>query len=791
MAELRLSGLVTGIDTSEIVSQLMAVESQRLNMYEQRQTTWEDKKSALSDLESKLDALQSTVDDLSDADELRAFETTSSDTDILTAESSDNAFEGNHTVVINQLANAERWVHTNGKEYAEDTVGAGTFIYSYNHQETVITTTATTTLEDLVGLINNDANNPGVTASLLYHNGAYHLVLNGNDAGTDYKIFVNASNTEVRKAQSSFTVKSSEATLNSKIIELDQFSGTLVSGENITISGKDHNGNAISGQLAITSNTKLTHLISEINDAFDGRATATFVNGEIRLTDHTCGTSQMELTLTYNSGSGSTTLSVPTISRLTQGGITPANLAGFAGSDFTTTQTAQDSKIRVDGYPSTSAVAEVQRLTTTNRATAGNFTLTYDGYTTAAIPFGAATTDIRDALVALPNVSSGDITVSGSKLTVNGGVTVFTFLSTLGDVSLISINPSGLTPPDNSNYVMSEYTKGSDGWISRSSNTVDDVISGVTLHLHDTTDSNGEEITLTRDIESVKQKLNSMVTAYNAAVAYMKEKTGYNDILKKAGILMGDYTVSSIESALYTPLIAQTRGFVEDIDTFLMSGQIGLELDGDGMLSFDSDTFNEAISEDYMGVLAVIGADKTGSSTSNTIAFYSASSDWTTAGTYNVKVTIREEEGVRSIETAEIKLSTEPESAYRSATFSGNIVTGNSSFDGNGDPVYPENGLNLTVDLSQAGTFTATVRVKQGFTGALEDALGRMLKTTTGSIQLDQSYVDESIERLQDRIDAEEERLTRVQERLVARYAKLESTLTLLQNQMSALGLGS
>jgi flagellar capping protein FliD len=616
----------------------------------------------------------------------------------------------------------------------------------------------------------------------LYHNGTYHLVLNGNDAGTDYKIFVNASNTEVRKAQSSFTVKSSEATLNSKIIELDQFSGTLVSGENITISGKDHNGNAISGQLAITSNTKLTHLISEINDAFDGRATATFVNGEIRLTDHTCGTSQMELTLTYNPGSGSTTLSVPTISRLTQGGITPANLAGFAGSDFTTTQTAQDSKIRVDGYPSTSAVEEVQRLTTTNRATAGNFTLTYDGYTTAAIAYDATTAQIQAALVALPNVSSGDITVSGSRLTVNGGVTVFTFLNTLGDVSLISINPSGLTPSANSNYVMSEYTKGSDGWISRSSNTVDDVVQGVTLHLHDT---GTVEVNLTRDIESVKQKLDSMVTAYNAVVAYTKEKTGYNETLKTAGVLMGDYTVSSIESALYMPLIAQTKGFVEDIDTFLMSGQIGLELDGDGMLSFDSDTFDEAISEDYLGVLDVIGADKTGSSTSNTIAFYSASSKWTTAGTYNVEVTI----SGGAISSAGIKLSTE--ATYRDATVAGNVIMGNSTFDDNGDPVYPENGLYLTVDLSQAGTFTATVRVKQGFAGTLEDALDRTLKTTTGSVQLDQDYVDENIDHLQDKIDAEEERLTRVKKRLVARYAQLESTLTLLQNQMSALGLGS
>jgi len=785
MSTLRLSGLATGIDTDTLISQLMAIEKRTLNMYEERKSTWEEKKDALSTLETKLDALKSTVKALSDARELRAFTIASSDSDILTAEASYNAFEGNHTVVINQLANAERWVHASGLEYSEDRVGAGTFIYSYNHQETVITTTATTTLEDLVGLINNDANNPGVTASLLYYNGAYHLVLNGNEAGTDYRISINARNTELWEAASAFTVNSDDATLSSKIVDLDQFSGSLQGSEKIIISGKDHNGNVISGELSITDDTKLTHLISEINDAFDGRATATLVNGEIRLTDGTCGTSQMQLTLTYNRGSGTTTLNIPAISRSTQGGSTSANLTGFASANFTMTQSAQDSKIRVDGYPSSSAVSEVQKLATTTGATGGTFTLTYDGHTTDPISYDATTAQIQAALEALPNVSAGDIIVTGDKLTVNGGVTRFTFLNTLGDVSLISINPSGLTPPGNSNYVATEETQGSDGWIRRSSNTIDNVISGVTLHLHDITDANGEKITLTRDIESVKEKLNSMVDAYNAAVAYIQEKTGYNETLKTAGVLMGDYIVSNIKSELSIPLIAQTSGFVQDIDTFLMPGQIGLELDRDGVLSLDTNAFSEAIAKNYMGVLAVIGANKTGSTNSNTIQFYSASSNYTKAGTYDVQVTI----SGRAITSARIKLATE--STYRDATYSDNIITGNSSFDENGDPMHPENGLALSIDLSQDGTFTATVRVKQGFAGALEDALNKMLKATTGSINLDQEYVTDNISNLEDKIQLEQDRLAKKQERLVARYARLEKTLALLQNQLSALGLSS
>jgi len=675
MSTLRLPGLLTGIDTSQLISQLMAVERRTLNLYEERKSTWDERKEALSTLETKLSNLRTAVRALSDANELRAFSTKSSDTDKVTAEASYNAFEGNHTVVVNQLATAERWVHTTGIEYMEDYVGAGTFIYSYNHQETMITTTETTTLEDLVGLINNDANNPGVTASLLYYNNSYHLVLNGNDAGTDYTISINASSTEVWQADSALTVDSDNATLSTKITDLDQFTGTLGTGDKITITGKDHSGTDITPiELTITSNTKLTHLISEINDAFDGIAKATLVNGKIVLTDDLCGASGLEIGLSFTQGTGSTAeLTLPTMAVETEGGSTTANLAGFAEADFTETQSAQDSQIRVDGYP------------------------------------------------------SGE-------------------------------------------------------WINRSSNTIDDVISGVTLHLHDTTDAAGEEITLTRDIQLVKDKLTSMVDAYNLVVVFIQEKTAFNSTLQKGGVLMGDYIVSTIKSQIRNPLITQTSGFIEDIDNFLMPGQIGLELDKDGVLSLDTNVFNEAIAEDYMGVLSIIGADKTGSSNSNTIEFYGASSNYTTAGNYDVEVTV----SGGAITSAKIKLSTE--STWRDATYSGNIVTGNSTFDDNGDPAYPENALQLSVDLSQDGTFTATVRVKQGFAGAIEDALDEMLKATTGSIQIDQEHVDDQIEDIKEKIENEEYRLTTREERLIARFARLERTLALLQNQMAALG---
>ncbi len=671
MGELRLSGLSTGIDTETLVKQLMVIEGQRRDKYAERKETWDARRETLNTLETKLGALQNAAEGLYDSDQLRAFTTNTSEEDILTAESSGTAYEGSHSVVVNRLANAERWVHTSGLEYAESPVGAGTFIFSYNNEEMVITTTEDTTLEDLVGLINNDANNPGVTANLLSYNDAYHLVLNGNDAGSDYEIKINTSNTEVWQTASALTVGTENAALTDKIQKLDQFSGVLAGDESITISGTMHDGTAVNHTLNVNENTTLDHLIGEINDAFAGTATATLVNGQIRLTSHTSGVSQMTLNLAYNPGSGSTTLDLPAISQFTEGGSVTASLAGFAAADFVETQSAQDSQIKVDGFP-----------------------------------------------------------------------------------------------------------PGADEWISRSSNTVDDVISGVTLHLHD---AGTVQVSLTRDTESVKDKLQTWVDAYNDVVAFIEANTGYDSTTKIAGLLMSDSTVTSIANSLRKSLVQRTSGFVMDVDSFLMPGQIGLELDRDGLLSLDSTAFDEAIAKDYMGVLALIGADKTGSSDSNVIQFYSASSKNTSGGAYSVQVTV----SGGAITSAKIK--PEGESAYRDAIFGGNIVTGDRTFNDDGTPLYAENGLTLSVDLSQDGTFNATVRVKQGFTGAMEDVLERFLKPTNGWLTLDQESVDAQVENLEDRIANEEDRLSRVEARLIAKYARLERTLTLLQSQMSGL----
>ena len=330
---------------------------------------------------------------------------------------------------------------------------------------------------------------------------------------------------------------------------------------------------------------------------------------------------------------------------------------------------------------------------------------------------------------------------------------------------------------------MDDYPAGAADWISRSSNTIDDVISGVTLHLHDDT-YNGTsydsiEVNLTRDTEALKEKINEMITTYNSSVLFIQDKTKFDPDGKTRGILSTEYNVMSVWSQMKLPFITSTGGFGSQ-DTFTSPADIGLKLDADGMLELDSTVFDQAVVEDYNGVLALIGANKTGDSTSDTIKFYSANK-FTAAGQYEVRVY----GNGSAITSAQIRQAGE---TWRDATFTGSTVTGNSTFDDNGNPVYAENSLQFTVDVSQtSGTpLASTLYVKQGFAGAAFDVLNTNLDSMDGSIPITTKAIDLSIKNQNERIEEEKTRLEAERQRLVERFARLEKALQLIQRQMNS-----
>ncbi|MGB8225407.1 MAG: flagellar filament capping protein FliD, partial [Sedimentisphaerales bacterium] len=642
-------------------------------------------------------------------------------------------------------------------------------------------------------LINNDEKNPGVTASLVYQGGKYHLMLSGQEASEDYQISVNASNTEVWEASSALTVEGENAGLTTKITDLDTFNGTLGTGDNayITIGGTRTDETTFTTNYTVTANTTVGHIIDEINSRFEvggaRAATATLVNGKICLTDNTCGASSLVLnTLTYNHGSGSTTLSDITFAESVEGGTVSESLASLASTSFTQTQNAQSSQIKIDDYTPT-AVPEVQTLSTDAAPTGGHYHLSYGGETTGEIAHDATYAQIQARLEEdLSTVNTGDITVSGGGTSLEDGPVIFTFLGAAGNVGLIAID-SELT---NANGTVVETVKGNNSeWVSGNSNSITNALTGVTLNLHDITETGKPiKITISKNTSSVTKKIQTMVTAYNDLITELKDKTEYNADTKKMGILSDDMGASLLKSQSRTPFIGAAAGFINTIDSFIQASDIGLTIDGAGMMQFDTTEFNNAINEDFTGILELLGATKSGNSSSSIVQFYAASDKYTTAGTYNVKVKVEEVEGQNVITEAWIKLASE--STYRTATRSGTLITGNSEFDADtGAPKYPENSLQLSVPLV-VGTYGTDenpiiIHVKQGIAGAFEDFLNKALETD-GRFDISQNILDDKKAAIEKKIENEQTRLDKVKQRLVDKYARLEKTITLIQQQLAA-----
>lgn len=103
---------------------------------------------------------------------------------------------------------------------------------------------------------------------------------------------------------------------------------------------------------------------------------------------------------------------------------------------------------------------EVQTLSISGSPTGGTFTLTFDGFTTAAIARNANAAAVQAALLALPNLDSGDVVASGGALP--GTPVVLTFGGNYArmPVNAITANSSGLTGGTTPTASVAETTPG-------------------------------------------------------------------------------------------------------------------------------------------------------------------------------------------------------------------------------------------------------------------------------------------------------------------------------------------
>lgn len=142
--------------------------------------------------------------------------------------------------------------------------------------------------------------------------------------------------------------------------------------------------------------------------------------------------------------------------------------------------------------------------------------------------------------------------------------------------------------------------------LTSSSNTLDNVIQGVTIDLKRAT-NDPVEVTVTRNTEAIETDVEAFVEAFNRVLTTISKYDKYDAESEVRGVLLGDSTVNNIRSRLLSAVQGRGVGVTSEFE-FLF--QAGIKIGSGAKLEFDRDRFREALEADPEGIEQLFAASR-------------------------------------------------------------------------------------------------------------------------------------------------------------------------------------
>lgn len=136
--------------------------------------------------------------------------------------------------------------------------------------------------------------------------------------------------------------------------------------------------------------------------------------------------------------------------------------------------------------------------------------------------------------------------------------------------------------------------------VTKNSNTISDVISGVTLNLLKEGAGASTTVKLENDTDDAKKKVNDFIAKYNEVITIINLQSVYDAKTKKAGVLSGDSTLRMVQSKLQslTTTLSGSSGAYKTL------AGLGITSNKkDGTLSVDSTKLTDALSNKFDDVV--------------------------------------------------------------------------------------------------------------------------------------------------------------------------------------------
>jgi len=196
---INLSGLASGLDTEAIVSQLMALEQNKVTAVQRRQIGVQQHKDDLAAIKTKLDAFKSAAAALSDTATWKPTQTTtSSDPTKIDVSLLGGAGIGGHSVQVHKLASSAQ----HGFTYVPSgTAGSLTLHYGTgpgsdtapDNSKVTIALAANATAADVATAINANEGSPVYAAVIKENDGTERVILSARKTGENSNFTVDTS----------------------------------------------------------------------------------------------------------------------------------------------------------------------------------------------------------------------------------------------------------------------------------------------------------------------------------------------------------------------------------------------------------------------------------------------------------------------------------------------------------------------------------------------------------------------------------------------------------------------
>lgn len=134
--------------------------------------------------------------------------------------------------------------------------------------------------------------------------------------------------------------------------------------------------------------------------------------------------------------------------------------------------------------------------------------------------------------------------------------------------------------------------------LTSSTNTLDSVITGVTIDLH-STNASIVELNISRDTAEMEAKVEEFVSAFNAVIDRIDTQSRFSKDTGDRGPLLGDSTTQTLRLSLFRTVQSPAEGLS---GTFSRLVEVGITVGSGGTIELDRERFREALEEDFDSV---------------------------------------------------------------------------------------------------------------------------------------------------------------------------------------------